>query len=88
MLAGTPGNMAPPPARVPTRKPTPLELVSRKTRFRPPRERVTEDGKKVRDDPKERSGYGAATVALGLSALASSALILVFRGGEKGEGVR
>ena len=76
MLAGTPGNMAPPPARVPTRKPTPLELVSRKTRFRPPRERVTEDGKKVRDDPKERSGYGAATVALGLSALGFARLRL------------
>lgn len=65
---------------LPGRKPTPLELVTKKTQFRPPREYVTKDkdGKleTKKDSPQEESVFGAATVALGLSVLAFARLRL------------
>ena len=56
------------------RKPTPLEMFTRKTQFRPPRISKDKDGKDKKDSPESEYIGGASVVALGLSALAFARL--------------
>ena len=59
-----------------SRTPTPLEMFTRKTQFRPPRISKDEHGKDKKDSPESEYIGGASVVALGLSALAFARLRL------------
>ena len=55
--------------------PTMLELVTKQTRFRPPR-KIRKEGEEEDDSPEMNAVEGAAVVALGMSALTFARLRL------------
>ena len=62
------------PLAVMPRKPTPLEMLSKKTQYRPPRIKKDKDGKTKEDSPQAEYSSGASTVVLGVSAMVFAAM--------------